>query len=164
MSYMSMSALGALGQTDCGPAPGLGPGESKVCCPDLGWVIYDGVESSYGICERAAGTGSGGNGSSEPLPTDPVERIAVLRSQIDARRAAQEEADFERKKQEIQLRFMLGRMQAVQNQDQAQINAKLAAAAAARKAREDAARRERNKKLLLGGGAILAGAKIFGFF
>ena len=39
MTTFLMSQLGNLGQSECGEAPGVGPGESKICCPELGWVV-----------------------------------------------------------------------------------------------------------------------------
>jgi len=170
-----MTQLGALGQADCGTAPGLGPGENKVCCPKLGWVVYDSAESPYGICERAAAAGSGGGGgggSSSPAPASTgdavLDRVAALRRSIEERRNAREEQDFERQKQELQLRFVLGRMQAVQAAEQARVAAIEAGKAAERarraKALADAARAKRDKKIATWGAVALVGAKLLGYF
>jgi hypothetical protein len=161
-----------LGQTSqCGPAPGLGPGEKKQCCPGVGWVIYDSSESEYGICERAKAGGSSSSSapSSSPASTseDPMARVEEMRRRLDERREQREERDFERQKAEMQLRFIMGQMQSVQQKENARIRAKrareAAIAAAKAKAEADRQRRERNKKLAIAGGIGLVAAKVLGF-
>lgn len=165
MSFLNLSQLGALGQSECGPAPGLGPGEEKVCCPELGWVVYDSSESPYGICERAAAQVAGDAAQGAGPPTsDPLERVRRLRSELEEKRQQREEEAHQQRLQELQLRFVLGRMQSIQERAQAKVRAKEAAEAARIKAAAEAKRREQAKKVLGWGAAALAAAKLFSLF
>ena len=94
-------------------------------------------------------------------------RVEAMRQRINERRMAQEEERFERQKEEIKLRFIMGQMQAVQATESRRVQAKLSAEAARRKAKAkviaDRRRRETNKKLAIGGGIAVVAAKIMGF-
>lgn len=166
-----LRGLGADAETPCGPAPELQPGEQAQCCPNVGWVVFSLGESQYGLCERArAAAGiadsSGSTASTDPLPTDPAARVAELQRRLDERRAAADETRFEQQKQEIQLRFVAGQMQAVQAQEAARQHAmavaestRLRAAAEDRQAKLQA---EKTKQLLIVGVLGLAVAKVAG--
>lgn len=160
----SMSGLGQIAADDspCGPKPGLGPGEYAQCCPDLGWVIYDAYESSYGLCERARGSASGDDTTSDP--SSPLARVDELKRQIDARRAEFEDRQHQQKLAEMQLRMALTRMSAIEAQRQAQIQAEQAAEAARVKAAADARQREQTNKVLGWGAAALIAAKALALF
>jgi hypothetical protein len=177
MSYLNLADLAGLGYMGsaaaCGKAPTLGPGEKSQCCPAVGWVVYDSSESEYGLCERARALApsatppsGGGSSSAGPLPTDPVARVEEMQRRIDERREKREEDRFERMKQEMQLRFVMGQMQKIQQQEAARIASERAREAARRRAeaklRAERERRERNKKLMIGGAVAFVAARVFG--
>ena len=170
MSFFEMSQLGALGNSPCGPDPTPNPGETAVCCPNVGWVLFGSGEPQYGICERAEAqaTGQSSGGTSIPADASPMERVEAMRAALEERRNARDEEEHQRMLAEVQLRFVMGRMQAVQRSEQARVAAEAAAQAAAAKRRRDAEekrlRDERNKKLLMAGAVGLVAAKFVGFF
>jgi len=174
MTTFLMSQLGALGQTDCGEAPGVGPGEAKVCCPELGWVVYDNYESQYGLCERAQAQATGQPAPSRsfdvevPEGASPMERVALMRAALEDRRNAQDEATHQERLQDVKLRFVIGQINAVKRSEEARLSSIAAAQARERAARAkvlaDAARSKRNTKLFaIGAGALVVG-KLLKFF
>jgi hypothetical protein len=154
--------LGGLGQADCGPKPGLGPGEKAVCCPGVGWVIYDQYESEFGICEKAKAYGgsSGGDDSDQPAPTD----IEGRRAAIERRREEMEERRFQQQLQLALLRGQMSRAQAAQQAVADKERRKREAEIAKIEARAELERREKNKKLMTMGALALAAAKVFALF
>lgn len=155
-------------ESACGPKPGITANETAVCCPSIGWVIYDSLPFGTNACEAASGGGSGSSGggssSGSDLPTDPDARVEELRRRIDERRASAEEREFEQRKTEIQLRFTLGRIQAIQAQEAAAARARASAEAARlkaeREAREQRERMELLKNLALGAGVVFLVSRV----
>jgi hypothetical protein len=99
MGLITLSELSGLGQTECGPAPGIGPGEKKMCCPDVGWVIYDQHESEYALCERAMAKKAGRGGEVATIPAGPPPSgIHEYEARLAAeRRAAELELEAQRR-------------------------------------------------------------------
>lgn len=165
LKELGMSGLGQTGE--CGQRPGLGPGEKAMCCPGIGWVVYDQYESEYALCERAqagAGTGAAGEDGG-PVAADDLEG---RRRAIDARRMAMEEKRFQ---QQVQMMLLQGQLRR-----SAQAQAAVAARGDRVRAREgakdaarmrvvqEARRSEQTKKALTFGAIALAAAKVFALF
>jgi hypothetical protein len=179
MGLLNLHELSGLGQTgQCGPAPGLGPGEKKMCCPDIGWVIYDQYENEYALCERAAGTG----GSAAPPPSAPSSSAGDYIAQAEARRRAAdaeldarrreleerrmelEERQFQRELAATMVRAQLQKAQAKKAAEAAKISAKRQHELNVIQAREDAIKAERTRKAVTYGALALAAAKLLAIF
>lgn len=167
MGVLTLDQLTGLGQggfaNDCGPQPTTSIGETAVCCPNVGWVIYDLSESPYAICERAAALASGGGGGGADVPTsdDPIE---ARRLALEARRMELEERQFQQQLQLALMRGQLSRAQAAQAAEEAKERAKRQAELAKIQAKLEAERQEKNKKLLTYGAFALAAAKVLALF
>jgi len=184
MGLLTINDLSGLGEgSSCGPKPGVGPGESTLCCPDLGWVIYDSSEPAYGLCERAAakngsaassspstgtGPGAGASQSQAELARYEAERRAgeakleAQRKAVEKRRLALEDRLFQQRVQEVMLQARLKRAKLARESTPEARAARAAAAAAASeraKARSEAAAK---KKLVYAALAAVA-AKLFLF-
>jgi hypothetical protein len=172
-----LGGLGGEAASPCGTAPELQAGEKAQCCTNVGWVVFSPGENPYGLCERAAAAAgvaaaqdSGGSGatSSDQLPSDPMARVAERQRRLDERRSASDEQRFEQQKQEIQLRFIAGRMQAITATENARLQAIAAAESARLRAaaeeRRNKAAAEKTKQLLIVGVLGLAAAKVAGLF
>lgn len=162
MGLLTISDLSGLGQTECGPKPGLGPGERAMCCPDLGWVIYDSSESGYALCERAAAKASGGssgNGGGGSLDDE----LAARRQAMEERRIALEERQFQQRLQTVMLKAQLKRLAAARAASPEAVAERRAQAAARAKAAERA-KAEKTKKALTYGAVALVAAKILKLF
>ena len=109
MGLLTVSDLTGLGQTtlECGEKPGLGPGEKAMCCPGIGWVIYDASESEYALCERARGYM--GTDSSGAVVSDDLE---ARRAALEERRSALEEQRHQEAMETIKMRFALAQVEA----------------------------------------------------
>jgi hypothetical protein len=162
MGLLTVSDLTGLGEVnECGDQPALGPGEKSMCCPGIGWVIYDQSESEYALCERARAQAVGSGSGVDTTGMSPLEKVrvkdeelAARRAEIEERRAALEEATFQR---ELQLLPLRAALQARTREEQA----KLAAQQAKRRAREELERKERLQKYALLGAAAFAAYKLF---
>lgn len=168
MGLLTLRELGfGLGQADsvCGPAPDLELGEKSKCCPGVGWVIYDALESEIGLCRRAGGPGP------SPAARPGEEEAAARREEFRAREAAREEKRLQHDLKMMYLQAQLqerravkaraAQAQAARAQAQAAIQAKgiakIKAAAAAKKA-------EQARKVVAWGAIALAAAKAFALF
>lgn len=111
MGLIPLNELSGLGQPGaCGPKPELESGELSKCCPDIGWVIYDAMESEAGLCARASGEEDAGPAiDTGPLPTDPMARVDEMRRRLEQRRESMEEKTHQQKIKEIKLRFSIQR-------------------------------------------------------
>lgn len=172
MGLLTLKDLSGLGQfpatADCGPAPGIGPGEKRICCPGLGWVIYTIGESQYGLCERARARMVGDAGMA-PAPSGLIATVAAQQEAIQARklaleerREALEEQRFQEQVQELQLRMQLARVTGAQQAKAAKGAAKRRRETARLKAIVDARRRKQLLKAAGVGAVIYAAVKIFG--
>jgi hypothetical protein len=178
MGLLNLYELAGLGQaSDCGPAPDLGPGERKMCCPDVGWVIYDQSESTYALCERAAGTSaplpqpSATGSSAEAILAEAVARRRMAEAELDARRReiedrrmALEERQFQRELQMAMVRGQISKAQAKKAAKAAKVQAKRQHELEVIRLREEARKKEQTRKALTYGAIALAAAKMLAFF
>lgn len=172
MGLLTLNDLSGLGQVpataDCGPAPALGPGERRICCPDVGWVIYTIGESQYGLCERARAQIAGD--AAAPAPSgDLIATVAAQQAAIQARklaleerREALEEQRFQEQVQELQLRMQLAKVTAPERARAAKEAAERQREAARLRALSEERRRKQFLKAAGVGAAIWAAVKIFG--
>lgn len=176
MGLLTISDLSGLGQaSECGPKPGLGPGEKAQCCPDVGWVVYDQSESPYALCERAKAVATGesaapetaGSALERSLQRIEAQRMAAeaeleaRRQEIEERRAALEERRFQQQLQSALLKARLKATQAAKARSPEVLAAKAAAARAAAAAAEARAAAERRKNLTYAAVAALAAKLLF---
>jgi ribosomal protein L12E/L44/L45/RPP1/RPP2 len=138
-----------------------------MCCPEVGWVIYDIRESPYALCERAMAR-QGGGGSSLPSGSSDLDtELRIRRHEIEERRIALEERRFQ---QQLQVAMMRGQLKraaaAAANSPEARAARREEQRAMARAAARAEERRkaEETKKYLLYGGAALFAAKFLKMF
>lgn len=170
--------LSGLGQSgECGEAPALGPGELKMCCPEIGWVIYDQYESGYALCERAAALATGETSttstSGDYAAHSEARRLAneaeldARRAALEAKRIAIEDRQFQQQVQVTLLKAQLQKAAAARAATPEAIAARQAAAAAAMRqaaAAEEARKAEATKKAITYGAVALAAAKLLALF
>lgn len=174
----SQGNLSGLGQgSECGDAPALGPGELKICCPDLGWVIYDQYESPYAICERASAQASG-DSTDAATASDYAAQAEARRRAAEAELEAKREAIYQKRlaledrqfQQQVQVALLKAQLQkaaaarAATPEAIAARRAAAAEAAARAKAAEEERKKEQTKKAVAYGALALAAVKVLGLF
>jgi hypothetical protein len=149
-----------------------------MCCPDIGWVIYDQSESTYALCERAAGGGapplpsSGTTGpSAEAILAEAVARRRAAEAELDARRREIEERRMELEERQFQRELQMAVVRGQISKAQAKKAAVAAQAQAKRqhelnviRLQEEARKKEQTRKALTYGAIALAAAKMLAFF
>jgi hypothetical protein len=179
MGLLTLNELSGLGQVACGPKPALGPGEKSMCCPELGWVIYDQNESGYALCERAAAQASGGDpGPSSGYASTAAEYAAQVeadrragelelearRQAMEARRIALEERQFQQRLQTVMIQAQLkkaARERAQSPEARAERRAAAAASAAAAARAMAAEKAAQQKKITYAALAAVAAKLLF---
>jgi hypothetical protein len=132
-----------------------------MCCPELGWVIYDSSESGYALCERAMAKASGGSSGNGGGSLD--DELAARRQAMEERRIALEERQFQQRLQTVMLQAQLKRLAAARAASPEGV-AQRRAEARARAAAAETARAAKTQKYLLYGGAALFAAKLLKLF
>jgi hypothetical protein len=134
-----------------------------MCCPNIGWVIYDQHENTYALCERAS-VGQGDD-SDQGTGISPEEaRMIERRQKLDDRRLALEERQFQQRVQTLMLKGQIQRAQAAAAATPQAIAARREAAAAAMAAsarRAAADKAAQQKKLAYAAAAALAAKLLF---
>jgi len=148
--------------SDCGAKPGTGPGEKAMCCPDIGWVVYDATESEYALCERASAQAGGAVADEDeyeapPLsdPTSPMAsveaaaaRLEAQRQELEARREALEEQRHQEAIEMLQLQAKIAQEEARRRAQEAKRQAEASQKLAELKAKQKAERQKEFYKAL----------------